>query len=166
MRSETTADISDSIAPSIATVIAGEISGSQQVHTKMRDPEDWESRVNTTESGVDRSDRKFEEDNYRRPQEQSGDVTGDSLHEDHEENNHCEPQTAREVSTRENDERLCARLKMRRREVTWNLIDLETKEIFDLSASDDNGNTVRETHDYGARDELGRRAQTGRFQYQ
>src|SRR5580704_15550800 len=65
MRSETTADISDSIAPSMATVMAGEISG--------------------------RSDRKFENDNHRRSQEQSDDITGDSLHEDHEENNHYEP---------------------------------------------------------------------------
>ena len=53
-----------------------------------------------------------------------------------------------------------------RREVTWNLINLETKEILDLSAGNDDGNAVRETHDYRARYELDRRAQTGRSQYQ
>src|SRR5580692_5589029 len=53
-----------------------------------------------------------------------------------------------------------------RRKVTWNLINLESKEILDLSAGNDDGNAVRETHDYRARDELDRRAQTRRSQYQ
>jgi hypothetical protein len=49
----------------------------------MRDLEGWETRRNTTDSGADRSDRKFENDNHRRSQEQSDDMTGDSLREDH-----------------------------------------------------------------------------------
>ena len=57
MRSDTTADMSDSIAPSMATVIAGEISGPQQVGTKLRNDQCRQAGRNSAETRADRFHR-------------------------------------------------------------------------------------------------------------
>src|ERR1700691_2558548 len=46
------------------------------------------------------------------------------------------------------------------RKLTRNLINLQPKEILDLSTGNNDGNAVREAYDYRTRNELNRRTQT------
>src|SRR6266700_1090518 len=83
MRSETSADISDSIAPNMATVIAGEIRGRSRSR-QVRDLEHWKSGWDATEARPNCFHWQFEYDDGRGPNKQCDDVTGDLLHENHE----------------------------------------------------------------------------------
>ena len=108
MRSETTADISDSIAPSMATVIAGEIEGPKQIQAKVRNLKCRQPGGDASKASADRLDREFEQHNRRGAKKEGNDVTGNPLYVTHENDDHSEGCNGRAVSKGENEEKLWA----------------------------------------------------------
>ena len=161
MRSETTADMRDSIAPSMATVRAGPSrpwirSARNRGITKWGKP-----GGDSAETRADGFHRQLEQDDGCGAEQESDDCAGDAIGEGAAENHHQHRacgQRGRGVGKRVE---AAGQSFHALPEDAGNFGELQAEEILYLRAGDQDGDAVGEADDDGARNELDRRAHAG-----
>ena len=163
MRSATTADISDSIAPSMATVSAGESSAVDQVRRGMRDSEMAAARWGCRRTAC-RWFRPAARSGHgqRSPRSRATIVAGNPLGRQRGTAASTASDAGRQQRGRRR-KRAAARSERLhpRQNSPGTLADLQAEEILDLRAGDQHRDAVGEADDDRPRDELDRRAHAG-----
>ncbi len=123
----------------------------QQVKTKLRHLQLRQAGGNSAESRADRFHRKLEKGDDRRSDEEGHDVAGHFFHVSRKEKDECEGQHAEACFKRRKSSEIPRENFDARQEFSGNFVDFEPEEILDLSAGDDYGNSICETHYHGPR---------------
>ena len=165
MRSETTADISDSIAPSIATVNAGPSSPCTRPACNCGKRKVRQPAGNAAKARADGFDRQLEQERGQR-----GSQHGHNRARECGWKSRGRPAitatvlAASSVACRDQVGPAAARAFIRSQNSLGNFVEMQSEEIFDLGAGDQNGDAVGEADDDRPRNELHRRAHAGRAQ--
>ena len=134
---------------------------SQQVKTKLRHLQLRQAGGNSAESRADRFHWKLENGDDRRPDEERHDVAGHFFHVSRKDNDECEGQHTETCFKRRESPEIPRENFHARQEFSGNFIDFEPKEILDLSAGDNYGNSICETDYHRPRNEFHRASEPG-----
>ena len=156
IRSATTADINDSIAPSKATVNAGATAAAQSVGVEIRQANAaarWESRQNAFRWSppADRTDHHHDRAAATRATIDPGMRFANSAKaENHNQRRRGQHQSKRPRTCRDGS----TSARMRPMKSPGIVFDLQTEEILDLGAGNQHGNAVGKADRHGPRNEL------------
>ena len=161
IRSATTADISDSMAPSMATVSAGRRSSGIERHVELRDGRAWKAGGNPAEPRPDRLDVEAHDHHERGAPDERDDGSGyrgqpPAKHHDEGERGEAEQRRERRDRVQVTGERLQAGDERRR-----HVVDAQAQEVLDLRARNQDRDPVREPDDDRTGQVIDRGAQAG-----